>query len=292
MTANLRHWTINRRLQLVTAMALMMLIGLLGVALVIQTRDMRDARLSQLTSIVQSAASIAEHFQQEEAAGRMTTKQAQDAAAAAIRAIRYQGLEYIFITDMTPRMVMHPFKPEMEGQALGQFKDPAGFALFNAMVDAVRQRGDGTVRYLWLRPGAQAPVPKTSYVKGFAPWGWVIGTGVYIDDLQVMQHRLELRLIGVGLLITVMLGGTVWHIGRGISRPIVALTAATNRLADGELDTPIPGTDRHDELGMMSKTLAVLRDAAVARRQLEQQAAEQRVAKDRRQSAIEHHTQE
>ncbi|HYZ23147.1 MAG TPA: HAMP domain-containing protein, partial [Rhodopila sp.] len=103
--------------------------------------------------------------------------------------------------------------------------------------------------------------PKTSYVKGFAPWGWMIGTGVYIDDLQVMQRRLELRLIGVGMLVTVMLGGTVWHIGRGISRPIVALTAATNRLADGELDTPIPGTDRHDELGMMSKALAVLRDA-------------------------------
>jgi len=120
----------------------------------------------------------------QETAGRMTREQAQMLARAQIGAMRYDGSEYFWINDMRPYMVMHPFKPELDGTDLSQFKDPNGFALFSAMADAVRKQGDGFVSYQWPKPGHNEPVDKVSYVKGFAPWGWMVGSGVYTGDLR------------------------------------------------------------------------------------------------------------
>ena len=145
---------------------------------------------------------------------------------------------------------------------------------------------------MWPRPGADAPVPKLSYVKGFAPWGWIIGTGVYVDDLDASERRLAMTLTAIGLVVLALLGGVIWLLGRSVSRPVQALTAVTKSLANGDLDVGIPGQGRKDEVGSMSNALVVLRDAAVVRRKLEREIVDERAAKDRRQAAVERHTQD
>ncbi|MEL4486122.1 cache domain-containing protein, partial [Shewanella algae] len=92
--------------------------------------------------------------------------------------------EYFFISDLSPRMVMHPIKPDLNGADMGAFKDPNGKHMFVAFAETVKRQGSGFVDYAWPRPGSDAPVPKLSLVSGFEPWGWVIGTGVYVDDLD------------------------------------------------------------------------------------------------------------
>src|SRR5208337_1589540 len=82
-----------------------------------------------------------------------------------------------------------PTKPQMDGADLSSFKDPTGKAFFVEMADTVRQNGAGFVAYEWPRPGADKPVPKISYIKGFAPWGWVVGTGIYIDDVNAIWRQ-------------------------------------------------------------------------------------------------------
>jgi methyl-accepting chemotaxis protein len=288
----LAHWKIGVRLQMANAVTLVAFALLLIGVQVMESRRLYDAKVSLLQSIDQSAAGIAAAYHSEELAGRLTREAAQGLAAASIRAMRYQGAEYIWINDMQPKMVMHPAKPELDGQSLAAMTDPTGLHLFSVMVDLVKAQGEGTIPYMWPRPGSQAPVPKLSYVKGFAPWGWVIGTGVYVDDLNAARQRLAVTLGGVGLVAAVLLGGVVWLLGRGVSRPVQALTAATKSMADGDLDVVIPGQDRGDEVGLMSKALVVLRDAAVARRQLEKEIGAERVVKDRRQAAVERHTQD
>jgi methyl-accepting chemotaxis protein len=129
----------------------------------------------------------------QEKAGTLTREQAQALARQAVAAMRYDKNEYFWINDMQPRMVMHPIKPELDGKDLSQIKDPTGLALFNAFVETVRKQGAGTVRYMWPRPGSDKPVPKASYVKGFEPWGWVVGTGVYIDGLDAAALEARLR---------------------------------------------------------------------------------------------------
>jgi methyl-accepting chemotaxis protein len=292
MQSWLARWKIGIRLQMATAVTLVAFVLLLTAVQIMESRRLYDGRVSLLQSIDESAAGIAAAYYNEEAAGHLTREAAQALAAAAIKAMRYQGVEYIWINDMQPKMVMHPAKPELNGQSLAAMTDPTGLHLFTAMVDLVTARGEGTIPYMWPRPGSQAPVAKLSYVKGFAPWGWVIGTGVYVDDLDAARHRLAVNLTALGLAVSLVLGGVIWLLGRSVSRPVEALTVVTRSLADGDLDVVIPGQNRGDEVGSMSQALVVLRDAAVVRRRLEKEIEQERAAKDRRQAAIESHTQD
>ena len=288
----LARWRIGVRLQMATAVTLTAFAVLLISVQIMESRRLYDARVSLLQSVDEAATGIAASYQREEAAGRLTREAAQTLAAAAIKAMRYQGAEYIWINDMQPRMIMHPVKPELDGQILSGMADPTGLHLFAAMTELVKARGEGTLPYMWPKPGSEAPVPKLSYVKGFAPWGWIIGTGLYVDDLEAAQRTLAKTLLALGIVVSALLGGMVWLLGRSVSKPVQALTAATRSLGDGDLDVAIPGQDRGDEVGSMSKALVVLRDAAVAQRKLETDIAAERAAKDRRQVAIERHTQD
>ena len=283
---------IGIRLQMITGVTLAAVALLLVSFQIMESSRLYDGRVGLLQSIDQAATGIATAYHNEEVAGHLTREAAQAQAAAAIRSMRYQGSEYIFIVDMRVRMVMHPFKPELEGRDLAGIADPNGFHLFTAMVDLVKARGEGTVAYLWPRPGSEAPVPKVSYVTGFAPWGWVIGTGLYVDDLAAARHHLAEMLLLIGIVGSALLGGLVWLLGRSVSQPVQALTAATRSLADGNLDVAVPGQDRGDEVGSMAHALLILRDAAVSRRKLQAEVEAERAAKDRRQAAIEHHTQD
>jgi hypothetical protein len=120
----------------------------------------------------------------QEAAGKLTASRPSSRRGSIVGQLRYDGGEYFWINDMQPRMVMHPIKPDLDGQDLAAMKDPNGFALFNAFVDTVRKDGKGFVAYQWPKPGSSKPVDKVSYVQGFEPWGWVVGSGIYVDDLR------------------------------------------------------------------------------------------------------------
>ena len=124
-------------------------------------------------------------------------------AARLIANLRYQKDDYFWINDLHARMVMHPIRPDLNGKDLTAFKDPNGKALFVAFVDVVKAKGAGYVDYLWPKPGAADPVPKVSYVQGFAPWGWLIGSGIYVDDVEAQFWR-DLR--GTVLAVAVLVG--------------------------------------------------------------------------------------
>jgi methyl-accepting chemotaxis protein len=118
-----------------------------------------------------------------EASG-MSREEAQARAKEAVAKLRYEGKEYFWINDMQANIVMHPIKPELNGKDGSGIKDPNGYAVFRSFVDEVRRNGQGFVAYQWPKPGQEKPVDKISFVKGFEPWGWVIGSGLYVDDLR------------------------------------------------------------------------------------------------------------
>ena len=136
----------------------------------------------------------------QEQSGALPRDKAQALAMSSIKRLRYSGSEYFWINDMQPRMVMHPTKPELDGKDVGAMKDPNGLALFIAFVDTVKRHGKGFVGYQWPKPGHDQPVDKVSYVMGFEPWGWVVGSGVYVDNVraEVRQTLLWVGAIVVG----------------------------------------------------------------------------------------------
>jgi len=279
--------TIGGRINLLALVTMAGLLVVTGLSLMRLDAAMRDEIADSTRKTVEIAHSVVASYQAEEAAGRMTRDQAQAAAKAAVGAMRYGNDDYFWINDMHPTMVMHPMKPALNGTDISQNKDANGVLMFQKMVEVVKADGEGFVAYDWAKPNQEAASPKISYVKGFAPWGWVIGSGVYTDQIAAAVGKAALALGGMALLVALAVGAAGWFIGRSVSTPVVALGRRMRSLADGEKTAEIPGVARRDEIGQMAAALAIFRDAAIAKERLEAEALAQRSATEQERAARE-----
>jgi methyl-accepting chemotaxis protein len=200
--------------------------------------------------VVETAYGVLEYYNRLSQAGTITAEAAKAAAIEELKSLRYEEKDYFWINDMHPTMVMHPFSPDLVGKDLSDYKDPDGKRLFSAMVDVVKKQNAGFVYYLWPKPGVQKPVRKVSYVKGFAPWGWVLGSGIYLDDIDAtFWSEVRTNIIVLGIII-LGFGLLAWQIARSIQRPIEKAVLVSNTLAEGNLDVKIDVTST-DETGRL-----------------------------------------
>ena len=264
---------VRARINLIGMVAAVGLLVVLAISLFRLSAVMQDDIARATRQTVEAAHGIVAHYHAEEEAGRMPRAAAQQAALATLASLRYGDKDYFWVNDMQPRMLMHPIKPELDGTDLTDTRDADGKAMFVSMVQLVRAKGAGFLQYNWNKPGTTVAVPKLSYVQGFAPWGWVIGSGVYIDRIDSAVYAAAVTMGLLALLVLAFVGYSSWSIGRSISFPVEALSARMRTLADGDTQAAIPGIGRHDEIGAMSDALVVFRDAAIAaqRREAEQQ---------------------
>ncbi|MEH6470432.1 MAG: cache domain-containing protein [Halopseudomonas sp.] len=138
----------------------------------------------QTRFLVEGAETLLKHYYDESQSGTISEAEAKKRAIHALQSLRYGDANYFWINDHQPVLIMHPYNLEQVGQDLSLFKDPNGKFLFNEFVDVVEARGEGIVHYLWPKPGEDKPLEKISYVKGFKPWQWIIGSGIYVDDVE------------------------------------------------------------------------------------------------------------
>lgn len=151
-----------------------------------------------IQQVTEVASDILAFYQQQESAGLMTRKQAQDFASQQIKILRYgeEKKDYFWINDMGPTMVMHPYRCDLDGKDLSGFADPNGKKLFVEFVRTVQASDCGYVDYMWQwKDDPNRIVPKLSFVKAFTPWNWVVGTGVYVDDVEKEISFLTRRMI-------------------------------------------------------------------------------------------------
>ncbi len=186
-------------------------VGLLF-AVLIPTMEERllDRRREMTTELTNSAWSILADYHREVEEGQLSLEEAQQAAIERIRRLRYgpEAKDYFWITDMHPRMVMHPYRDDLEGSDLTDFTDPDGVRPFVAFVDAVRNESSGYVRYVWQwQDDPDRMEAKESYVRSFSPWGWIIGTGLYVDDVRQEIETITGRMIDASFIVTVLATG-------------------------------------------------------------------------------------
>ena len=141
-------------------------------------------REEKVRNLVEVAHGVIAQHEKYVSEGKMPLETAQASALAVLRNMRYDSVEYFWVNDMAPKTLMHPIKPELEGKDMSALKDPNGKFLFNEFVTVVKKDGKGFVDYYWPKPGEKDPVAKISYVMGFAPWGWIVGSGIYLDDVN------------------------------------------------------------------------------------------------------------
>ncbi|MEX5350363.1 methyl-accepting chemotaxis protein [Pseudomonas juntendi] len=232
----LRSMSISRRLSLILLVAVGMLVAFALLMLRQLHGDLYQAKAEKTRHVVQTAAGVLAYYQGLEAAGTLTREAAQQQALQAVRSLRYDKDDYFWINDLAPRMVMHPTNPKLDGQDLSGIRDPDGFAVFNEMASLARSQGAGPVDYRWPKPGASEPVAKTSYIQLFKPWGWIIGSGVYVDDVQAEFARQVRDASLAGLGIAVLMALLVMLIARSIARPLQEAVQAMGNIASGESD--------------------------------------------------------
>lgn len=232
----LRRFTILQRLVAVTLLVLLIVLGLVTAFALDHRQTLLDGRALKTQHLVESAMGVIEHFYQRQQSGELTQQQAQQQAAATLQSLRYGNNDYFWVHSNDLQMIMHPFSTQLVGNSVADVKDPNGKYLFREMVDVVKGQSAGFVDYMWPKPGVTDPVPKISYVAGFAPWGWILGSGIYLDDVAEafwadMLPKLSLAALGLLLLVAVNL-----LIALSVSRPLAQAVAAMQDIAGGEGD--------------------------------------------------------
>lgn len=175
------------------------------------------------------------------------------------------GDDYFFIIDSDANMIMHPIKPEMDGNNYKDYADPKGKKLFSEMAQVGRDKGEGFVDYMWPKPGKEEPVPKLSFVKMFKEWNWIVGTGIYVDDIdQALAKQKEaitgvvraqrMWIIGISSILVLVVAAVLTFVSMKISRPIKDASLMLRDIAEGEGDlTRRLQVSTKDELADMAK---------------------------------------
>ena len=216
--------------------------------------DLYEGKAQKTQHVVQAASGILNYYHGLETAGTLSREAAQQQALTVVSQLRYDNDDYFWINDLRPYMVMHPTNAKLDGNDVSAIKDPDGFAIFSEMANLAKTKGSGTVDYRWPKPGSDAPVQKTSYVQLFEPWGWVIGSGVYIDDMQAEFWGQVWQACWVGLGIAIIMAALVTLIARSIVRPLQDAVQAMANIASGESDlTRSLDTHGQDEVTQLAQ---------------------------------------
>ncbi|MDO6428535.1 methyl-accepting chemotaxis protein [Thalassotalea sp. 1_MG-2023] len=232
----LRRISIRYRLAIILAIALLGLLLLGAKLLSSQYNILYQQQQQKVQQIVQSAVSIAEHYYALYQQGELSEQQARIRAIKTLEAFRYADNNYIWINDKAPMMIMHPFKPALNGQSLASNKDPDGKFLFVEMVNVIKASGQGFVPYKWPKPGADKPVEKLSYVQEFTPWQWIIGSGIYIDNVNAIFLSNFFVVAIIFIIVVALIAGATYLIGRSISTPASAASALMKNISQGDGD--------------------------------------------------------
>lgn len=247
-----RNMPVTRRLWIVLLLAMTMLLAISLFLLRQIYIEQHDAKAGKTRQVVEATMSVLRHFHDLEKNGMLSREDAQKQALAVVRAMRYDGDNYLWVNNLEVKMLMHP-DIKLEGQDLSDFKDPDGRTPFIDMVAIAKSQGGGLVRYRWLKPGSSEPVEKVSYVELFQPWSWVLGSGTYFDDVQA-AFRVQLwKAAGVFLTISLILSILLILISRSITGPLNETVRAMADIASGEGDLTRQLDARgHDELSALA----------------------------------------
>ena len=273
------RFTLGLRIYCIIGLSFCGLIGLAALQTNTLATSLKAQRQSELSHLGQLAVDVAKEEYDAAKRDNSSEEAAKQRAAARIGKMRYGNGDYFWINNLS-QMIMHPIKPELLGQDVKEIKDPTGKPVFYDAATLVQRDGSGFIDYQWPKPGKDAPQPKLSFVTGFAPWDWTIGTGVYIDDLHAQVWESARNVVVTALIVIALLGAVTIIIARKMSSALVAMTSALTKLGEGDFGVELPGLERGDELGDMARSIAQFKLKAA-----EKARNEAALEEDRRQAA-------
>ncbi|MCK4663612.1 MAG: cache domain-containing protein [Bacteroidales bacterium] len=180
-------------------------------------KNIMERKKEMIGELTKTAWSLLEEYDKEYKNNEITLSQAKQLAASKIKQMRYgkESKDYFWIIDMHPNMIMHPYRKELNGTDLSNYQDPEGKKLFVEAVNIVNEKGEGYIHYLWQwKDDSTRIVPKLSFVKAYHEWKWVVGTGIYLEDVKEEISSLRARLLKISFIITIVISIILLYIIR------------------------------------------------------------------------------
>lgn len=279
MLANL---SFNQKLVAIVVVCVMACAGLAGASLYNMKQILMDDRRQTVRNVIEQAVSLVEHHQKAARTGSVSAEQARRNALDALRDLRYGGDEYFFVLDLNGVMVMHPIKPALDNTNTLVIKDKKGKLFFQDFIDLAKgPEQQGFVSYYWTRPGQDVAVPKLSFVMRIPNTDLVIGSGIYIDDVDEVFVAEALKLLSIAAVSLLVIVALFVVLARLTAVPLTHLTAAMQKVINQDFRVQIHGADRKDEIGAIARAVSVFRENAenlVRMRDAEVEAERQRQA--------------
>ena len=247
--------SVRRKLNLLTLLIALGVIALSVIAARMQYLDLTETRKTALKTQVELSYGILQHYHRLAGTGELSEDAAKSAALQALEVMRAENDTYYFnIYDTGYRLLMHPFRKDLVGKDMKDFRTDDGMRIYYDQVEAAKA-GGGFVNYRWAKPGSKGEVEKVAYAGLFAPWNWVVSSGVYMDDVQRQALVFTaIMAISGGVLVLIVLALS-WVIGNRIARPLKQATAVAEGIANGKLDSHI-GPQPHDEPGRLLEAMS------------------------------------
>ncbi len=218
-----------------------------------------EANKKQVRLAVESVSGVLDYWALQVGQGKVTLEQGRRLARETIKGMRFDGDNYFWINDLTPRMVMHPYQPQLDGTSLSAVKDPNGKRLFVEFAKLCEKEGAGFVDYVWDKPGSEIPVEKVAYVKLHPEWGWIVGAGLYMDDVGTLMAAMQYNMYGIQFAVAIAALVVVLLVSRSISRPLASAVAMIEALGQGNLDRRVH-INQNDEVGRLAKAMDAFAD--------------------------------
>ena len=267
----LSNFSLSAKLRMVLVMTAFALGGLAVFDLVTLRSALVEEKKANVRQVVDMTRSIFSHYDQLAKSGEITLDEAQNRATEFIQNARYADNNYVFVLGLDTKVILHPIQPKLNGQNGKQVIDVNGVPILDEMVKAARHPEGGFLTYEWNKPGHDGVFPKLAYAETFKPWGWVITTGVYIDDVDDIFWQTAINDIAVAISMLIVIGMAGLAIDRSTTRPLRMITEALNKLAQGDTSVTTNETDRRDEIGALARSLEVFRANREQAEKLEQE---------------------
>ncbi|HMK59710.1 MAG TPA: methyl-accepting chemotaxis protein [Dissulfurispiraceae bacterium] len=262
MVYSIRDWKISTKIIAMSLFVILLFVmAVIFYFLPVMSSKMMDEKRSATRGVVDVAFALIAEYDARVQKGEFTLAEAQKRAMTRIKNLRYKGNEYFWINDMHPTMIMHPTKPELDGKDLSENKDPNGKRLFIEMINVCREKGEGFVDYMWPKPGETKPVPKVSYVKLYQPWGWVVGSGIYADDVAAELAKVRQKILIATAVGSIIIIPIIFLISVFITKPLRAGVIVANKMADGDFTSPDLEVKSRDEAGTLATALNKTKNA-------------------------------
>jgi len=249
-----KNWKIlTKILSISIATVTLMILGVLFYIIPYLEKHLMDEKMNATKGVVEVAYSVLQSNLSDVKTGKRTLLQAQADAQKQIGELKYQGNEYFWISDLETKILVHP-KAELIGKTQIENKDPNGKRLFVECVNVCKDKGEGVVSYMWAKPGSTVPVPKITYVKLMKEWGWVVGSGIYVDDIKTEMDKMKWQILGGTLALSLLVFSFAWLVARRIKKALDQAIDASKRIASGDLTAHL-NVESSDETGELIASL-------------------------------------